>query len=274
MAKVKIDAHRAMELLKNNKHNRKVTQSRVDEYAKEMISNMWLYNGETIVISESGRLLDGQHRLLAIVKADAVIEVELIEGVKDEQDGVDTFLTINTKNRSNVDALTIAGFTQSVPQIAKLMSFKEAFDNKILMKKSSGVKLLNHEVVELAREFGEENATLIIDRARNLEKRNDLLSLPYWILLVYVFNQITDGNQFLEELAESSGGKNNAIEAYITQLEKFRELKLGGNEVTKFKFNGAFRAYNANRNGTDIKIMRQSSKAPLEYPENYPSYCE
>ena len=155
MAKTIINAAKAKELLANNDHNRKLSPTRIRKFADEMQNGMWVYNGESIIVSESGRLLDGQHRLHAIANSGAKVELELIEGVPDQDNGVDTFLTINTENRNNSDALWIDGFKTDTPQIAKLMSLKEAFNSQRLLQKTSGIKLLNHEAVELARELTE-----------------------------------------------------------------------------------------------------------------------
>jgi len=273
MAKVIITVGKANELLENNDHNRKITPSRVSEYAREMTNGLWLYNGEGIIVSESGRLLDGQHRLLAIVESGIEIETELIEGVPDSDGGVDTFLTINTKNRTNVDALTIAGFKDRPQHIAKLMSFKEAFNSKKLMQKASGAKLLNHEVVELARAFGEDKAIAIVDRALSLAVRGDLLSVPFWILATYVFQQLPQGNEFLEELAEGQGGRDgDPVSAYLSKLEDYKKAGHGGAAINKGKWLGMFKAYKARQDGSEIRIMRLAVKNPLDYPTDYPCY--
>jgi len=273
MAKVKINPEKAQELLANNAHNRKVTLSRVKEYASEMRNGMWAYNGEAIIVSVSGRLLDGQHRLLAVIEANVEIETELVEGVPDAEDGVDTFLTINTKNRSNVDALTIAGFKDRPQHIAKLMSLKETFDKQKLTQKPSGMKLLNHEVVELARAFGEEEALDIIERAERLALRCDLLTINYWILMVYVFRKLDDGNAFLEQVAECQGGRDgDPVSALLKRLEDFRGM--GSSAINKAKWVGMFKAYDAKRKNEEIRIMRLSHTMPLTYPANYPDYQE
>jgi len=273
MARITMTVERAKELLENNDHNRKVTNSRVQEYAKEMTNGLWLYNGESIIISESGRLLDGQHRLLAIVESGVEVEIELVEGVPDSDGGIDTFLTINTKNRSNVDALTVAGFKDRPQHIAKLMAFKEAFNSKKLMQKPSGVKLLNHEVVELAREFGEDKAVSIIDRALNLAVRTDLLTVPFWILAVYVFQELPGGNKFLEDIADGQSGRDGEpVSAYLNKLEDFKRVGHGGNAISKGKWLGMFKAYKARVNGEEIKIMRLAVKNNLDYPEDWNNY--
>jgi hypothetical protein len=71
----------AADILKNNIFNRKVNKSRVSYYADLMKRGLWHLNGESIIISKDGVLLNGQHRLLAIIQADANIQTILVSGV-------------------------------------------------------------------------------------------------------------------------------------------------------------------------------------------------
>lgn len=65
----------AKEFLKGNTLNRSVSNSRVTLYAKDMKDSKWTLTGNGISISKDGRLLDGQHRLLAVVKADVPVQM-------------------------------------------------------------------------------------------------------------------------------------------------------------------------------------------------------
>ena len=155
------------------------------------------------------------------------------------------------------------------------MSFREAFNSKRLLQKSSGIKLLNHEVVEMAREFTEKEALRIIDRAETLYKRCDLLALNDWLLAVYVFEQLDNGNKFLECLAEcdySEAKNGNAVHAYIQLLTKWKLQKLGGNAISRGKWLGMFKAYDAMIHDKKIKIMRVSRTQSLDYPIDYNNY--
>lgn len=60
----------AAEYLKINTHNRSKTQIRIDQYKRDMLAGRWAVNGEAIKISNTGVLLDGQHRLHAIADID------------------------------------------------------------------------------------------------------------------------------------------------------------------------------------------------------------
>lgn len=75
-------------MLGRNRKNRKVSQQLVQQLANDMATGNWKLNGETIVISDTGRLLDGQHRLLACLQADTTFETYVVVGV--EEDVFDT----------------------------------------------------------------------------------------------------------------------------------------------------------------------------------------
>lgn len=68
-------------LLARNTHNRAVRISAVDQYAADMRKGDWQVNGEAIKISAGGQILDGQHRLMAILEADTPITTLLITGL-------------------------------------------------------------------------------------------------------------------------------------------------------------------------------------------------
>lgn len=57
----------AAEMLEKNIDNRKVKPSKVQQYALYMKNDLWRENGETILVTEDGFLLNGQHRLQAII---------------------------------------------------------------------------------------------------------------------------------------------------------------------------------------------------------------
>lgn len=71
----------AGELLQRNTHNRPATAARVTQYATDMRNGAWVLNGEAIKIAQDGRVLDGQHRLMAVLEADVTIETLVITGL-------------------------------------------------------------------------------------------------------------------------------------------------------------------------------------------------
>jgi len=67
-----------------NHGNRRLRQGVVEKYAKMMKSGDWHLSPEAIVISNTGRLLNGQHRLSAVVKAGRAVRFVTIRGPGDD----------------------------------------------------------------------------------------------------------------------------------------------------------------------------------------------
>lgn len=74
---------RAKRMLENNEGNRSLRRAKAAQYAAMMKAGNWLTAPEPIVISKSGRVLNGQHRLLAVIIADITVKFFIIEGVDD-----------------------------------------------------------------------------------------------------------------------------------------------------------------------------------------------
>lgn len=70
----------AKHLLKNNDNNRNIIERRVLEIADDIAAGRWQVNGETIIISRDGMTNDGQHRLNAVIMADAPIQTLVFFG--------------------------------------------------------------------------------------------------------------------------------------------------------------------------------------------------
>ena len=74
----------ATEYLKANTKNYrgKLSRAKVIQYAEDMKAGRWELNGEAIEFNEDGVLVNGQHRLAAIVYAKIPIQMAVIRGVK------------------------------------------------------------------------------------------------------------------------------------------------------------------------------------------------
>lgn len=92
-------------LLTNVNNQRKLHPKHVSRYAGDILAGNWQVNGGTIVFSTTGKLLDGQHRLAAVMLAQRSINVIVVRGV-DEQ----SFVTIDSgRPRNGSDLFAIQG---------------------------------------------------------------------------------------------------------------------------------------------------------------------
>ena len=72
----------AKRLLETNTSNRPANVKVIDGIANDILNDRWRLNGETIIVSREGHLLDGQHRLYAIVKANKAVQSFMAFGVE------------------------------------------------------------------------------------------------------------------------------------------------------------------------------------------------
>lgn len=92
-------------LEKNIERNRTLQENHVALLAREMSEGRWKTNGQAIIFSKDGHLIDGQHRLAAIIKSGCTIDIFVVRGVESS-----AFDTIDTgKKRKPSDALSILG---------------------------------------------------------------------------------------------------------------------------------------------------------------------
>jgi hypothetical protein len=66
-------------LLASNFANRKINNKRVTSYSKTIKDGEWKLTGQPIIISEDGKVIDGQHRLSAVVIAEKAIDVLIVK---------------------------------------------------------------------------------------------------------------------------------------------------------------------------------------------------
>jgi hypothetical protein len=92
-----------------NTHNRNIREGKVASYARDMASGAWKFNGDPIRFAVDGTLLDGQHRLSAIIRADVTLPNLVVWGLEPEaQNTMDIGAT-----RLLRDQLTLAGEANS-----------------------------------------------------------------------------------------------------------------------------------------------------------------
>lgn len=105
---------KARQILQAAGENRKLNDRMVSKYAADMIKGLWYVNGEAIKIDTQGRLLDGQHRLWACIRADKPFSTMIVIGLPPE-----SRLTMDQgRKRSMADQLQFRGVVQAGPSAA------------------------------------------------------------------------------------------------------------------------------------------------------------
>lgn len=95
----------AEQWLARNTNNRRIRPAAVGRYARDMASGNWTENGSAIAFADDGTLLDGQHRLEAIIQSGATVTMLVVRGLpKRAQDTID-----DGAKRTLSDRLTFNG---------------------------------------------------------------------------------------------------------------------------------------------------------------------
>lgn len=97
----------AAQILKSNTNNRAISESKVRQYAHDMISGKWHLTHQGIAITLSNNVGDGQHRLHAIIRSNMTIDMNITTGI---DDNAFKFIDIGY-NRTIAQCMSIADIT-------------------------------------------------------------------------------------------------------------------------------------------------------------------
>lgn len=81
---VKVTPEDAVKWLQTNTRNRRISQQTVAAYSRDMEQGKWKLTTETVKFADSGKLIDGQHRLSAVIRSGSSVDMFVARGL-DEQ---------------------------------------------------------------------------------------------------------------------------------------------------------------------------------------------
>lgn len=205
--KIEITPQLAKEMLATNTAiNRRVSERAVAKYVSEMQKGQWIEdNGEFIKFDTRGQLIDGQHRLLAIIKSGCTIRMWVTRGVDDK-----AFLTIDTGLPRSIGAIAgisgVAMATQKTSIIRSLIRYRNL---------STADRFAAPTATDVIRIYNE-NKSLIDEMthiAHNLSNRT-AIAIPESIIggfLVFLIEKHPTILDFFNEVMTGRNITNNAV---------------------------------------------------------------
>lgn len=250
----------AEQWLLRNKKNRVIRQRRVDTLARSMAAGKWRTTGDTVKFSLDGSLLDGQHRLLAIIQSGMPCELAVAEDLEPEaQMVVDTHA-----KRTFADVLKLKGEPNAVALAAALHALWQ-YENGSLR---NNMKVPSHDELLALLDSRPDMRTAISWGSRLQRVFPGPLRLYTLAYLVTAGIDEDDANFFFERLIDGVGlDENNAILACRRWLENIALRRI---KVNSYEFLGAlFKAWNAYRQGTPLKILmfKTGGARPEQFPQ-------
>jgi hypothetical protein len=139
-----ITPKKAAEYLDRNTGNRPLAKRTVREFAQAMRRGEWRVTHQGIAFDTAGALVDGQHRLAAIVEAEVPVELTVFTEVP-----VGAFDVLDTgKRRNAADVLAIEG-EKSAVLLAAMVRTVWLYENRPELSWSGGdAAVTNHQIVE------------------------------------------------------------------------------------------------------------------------------
>ncbi len=252
----------AAKLLEANTLNRSLRQPLIDRIARQIKAGKWRFNGDTLKISSDGKILDGQHRLWAIVLADISVETVIVYDIAE-----DAFSTIDTIRalRNGADVLGLAGLDRHRRSTSTALTWLIRWQRGVVDTHKSRKNLVENSDIEECFQNHADMA-LAVDRC---SRTKGLISPGISGFLYYIFsNQDQElADRFLKTLLDPVDVAVNdpffRFRAWlITSLDAKRRRE--GSEMIAL----AFKAWNYARDGKTISVLswRNSGPAAEAFP--------
>ncbi len=265
----------ARKYLALNTGNRNPRDGRVNAYAEAMKKGQWRANGESIKFSKSGRLIDGQNRLMAAAKSGVTVTMLVVRGLDDTaQESMDI-----GANRKLSDTLTFRG-EKNVAVLATTIRALYLWDNepnparRLLGGQGNTGRFTIMPFTLL--EYFDANADISRFMAAKADNYRKTTRLPVSITAplvreMYILNS-ADADDFFHRLEQMLPSPHNFGETDpLIQLQKQLRRHMGNTKARYVPTEVAaliVKAWNAYRAGTPITQLRWRSggSAPEDFP--------
>lgn len=233
-----------------NAGNRPLTDSHVLTLSRAMSRGEWVFNGDSIRITKLGNLIDGQHRLSAIVHCGIPQKVMVVAGLDD-----DAFLTIDCgRTRGANDSLSIEGYqcTTTLSTIARYVANIKS-KQLSLCHQSPGNKSTSTQILNIIKSNPELQESAKYGQSKKPRKYfgGALLAFAhYW----FVKHDYVAGKNFLEEI--ETGEYSYKFSPVLALKEKLIDNVVSSKKLNRDeKAAYVFAAFNKYLEGAKVKRL-------------------
>ena len=244
--------------------NRNISQRDVESLARAMKQGLWREDaGDPIRLNSDGQMIDGQHRMWAIVESGCEFSFLVIRGIDNS-----TQMIMDTgRGRRLADQLRIRG--EKYPsELASAISLYSGWINERMLMRGGGnkTKIMIPEGISILEQHPELRKSVAIGYGIARAVKG---GAGRWSAIHCVLSEIdaVDADAFFRQIQT---GENLSATSPIMALRRrladdaLTQRKLGIREYTAL----VFKAWNAYREGRDIQVL--SWKAGGATPERYP----
>lgn len=246
--------------LEVNPGNRNIKESKVDAFARDIREGFFQTTHQGVAFNDKGELIDGQHRLEAIIRANTPVVMQVTRGLKDE---VKPTIDTGTK-RTVADTLRIEGFENRniMGSIARMVMLYEAETPMSGYSRAATVS----EVVDFIRQHEDR---MIEASKLAVRLRPAIPAQPTVIGSAFdIFSQIDHeaAGVFFNEIANmQTGGEGDPRVALFRRLNSMKtDRERLSNPLVLSMFIRAWNAWRTGQTLTKIAVDRVRNKKVLE----------
>lgn len=259
---VEISPAAAAEILEKNPRNRSLRPEYVRQLAGAMKRGEWMINGEPIQIAADNTLLNGQHRLNAVVESGETVPMLVVRGLQ-----VDTQKTMDVGARRTLsDALALHG-ERDTTNLAAVLGLLHRYRMGARLDYASRTAPTVPEALELLRREPKVKETLV--EARHVFRKTQMRVSVTGILL-YLFEEADPGagQKFFDALCDPSeepaGSPVLKLRSHLERVSAERKYRT----PTLILSAMTIKAFNAWREGRQVESL--SYRAGRPNPEPFP----
>lgn len=252
---VTITPHIAKEMLQYNTKNRAIKRANLQNLVEQMKRGEFKYSGDSIRFSRTGELLDGQHRLEAIIESDTRQKMMVVTGLDPE-----VFTVIDTgSNRRATDIMSIKGH-KNAGVIAGAMRLVLLYERKALGSShgnySKNKMVTNTDIAEWENTHSMPLMEECVDLGSRCYLKARFFSPSTYAGLAYLFARKNRqmAFDFMEKLSGGEGISHDVdspIYVLRQRLINMKEKKVGSAE----KYALVLKAWNYYREGAKVKRL-------------------
>ncbi len=265
-----ITPQKAQEYLAKSGGNRNISKGVVNSYATTMREGKWLLNGEPIVFDLNDVLLNGHHRLYAVIQSNTPIQTFVTRGVEHE-----AFTTFDCGRSRTLGQLIGMQGIKHYTSVASVVNVAFRLVNNLAISNTglgADAKRTNSQMIdffnrdrELFIEAGEFGTSM-----RNKAPFVDTSTIggAYYFLIRYGAYKRDFVKDFFEDLCRMGTSKHKVVDIL---REKLQRNKMCSTKVTLKSVNAALiiKAWNFYVKGVVPKVLLFNPKK-----EDYPHFIK
>lgn len=252
----------AREWLGRNEGNRNLRNLKIAAFVRDILAGRFIITGEAIKFDWNGRLIDGQNRLHAIVKAGKAVTILVVRGLDPESQKV---MDTGAK-RSAGDALLMSGHHHNPHVLAATIRLLIAWGNGELSTAYSVAPEVTHSEILRFHNTHREALTVAVMNATRIYQTLGATPSPLAaaIFLTGRADPVESLRFFQEVYDLDLGGSGNPKATLYKRLQSLRDEK----SVPAQQIYFILRAWNAWRDGQQLSVMKdRTAKGVSRMPE-------